>query len=219
MTGALLVVPAECPRIPTCGSRSRLRTDASPIPRRPEVRADRAVARRRTSERRSGTRDAVEADCGGRRRYRIGEVFSGHGPEPLSRGFTVERLTERLARRARSKTLLLDQSFIAGVGNIYAGRGAVAGPAAPAPSGGHAGRRRCAAPASVHPHRPAAGDCEPRQQLQRLREHRRQPGDNAERLMVYRRTDEPCYRCDGRSGASSSPSAAPTSPACASRSR
>ena len=55
------------------------------------------------------------------RRYRIGEVFSGHGPEPLSRGFTVERLKERLARRsAKLKTLLLDQSFIAGVGNIYA---------------------------------------------------------------------------------------------------
>jgi len=34
---------------------------------------------------------------------------------------TVERLKERLSRRsAKLKTLLLDQSFIAGVGNIYA---------------------------------------------------------------------------------------------------
>ena len=57
----------------------------------------------------------------GGRRYRIGEVFSGHGPEPLQRSFTAERLAERLARRsAKLKTLLLDQSFIAGVGNIYA---------------------------------------------------------------------------------------------------
>ena len=36
-------------------------------------------------------------------------------------GFTAERFAERLSRRsAKLKTLLLDQSFIAGVGNIYA---------------------------------------------------------------------------------------------------
>ena len=57
----------------------------------------------------------------GGRTYRIGEVFSGHGPEPLQRGFTAKRFAERLSRRsAKLKTLLLDQSFIAGVGNIYA---------------------------------------------------------------------------------------------------
>src|SRR5918997_2784066 len=53
--------------------------------------------------------------------FRIGEVFSGHGPEPLRRSFSAARLAERLRRRsAKLKTLLLDQSFIAGVGNIYA---------------------------------------------------------------------------------------------------
>src|SRR3989337_3090921 len=51
----------------------------------------------------------------------IGEVFSGHGPEPLQRSFTAARFAERLSRRsAKLKTLLLDQSFIAGVGHIYA---------------------------------------------------------------------------------------------------
>ncbi len=43
------------------------------------------------------------------------------GPEPLARGFTAEVLHKRLsARRRQIKPLLLDQSFIAGLGNIYA---------------------------------------------------------------------------------------------------
>ena len=44
------------------------------------------------------------------------------GPEPLEPSFTVEVLAERLAARPRAqlKPLLLDQSFIGGVGNIYA---------------------------------------------------------------------------------------------------
>ena len=132
------------------------------------------------------------------RRYRIGEVFSGHGPEPLSRGFTVERLKERLARRsAKLKTLLLDQSFIAGVGNIYADEALWR--------------------ARLHPLR--AADTLDEAEVRRLHRSIRtvlrqgianrgssvsdyvsadgQPGDNAERLMVYQRTDQPCYRCGG----------------------
>lgn len=42
------------------------------------------------------------------------------GPEPLSQEFTVLWLQDQLTRRrARLKPLLLDQSFIAGLGNIY----------------------------------------------------------------------------------------------------
>ena len=53
--------------------------------------------------------------------YRVGDVFGRHGPEPLATTFTAARLAERLrGRSARLKTLLLDQSFVAGVGNIYA---------------------------------------------------------------------------------------------------
>ena len=141
-----------------------------------------------------GARSRRIADRGGR--YRIGELFSGHGPEPLSRGFTVARLAERLHRRsARLKTLLLDQSFIAGVGNIYADEALWR--------------------ARMHPLR-AADSLDPAE-LRRLHRAVRQvlgdgianrgasfsdyvgadgePGANAERLAVYRRTDEPCYRC------------------------
>jgi formamidopyrimidine-DNA glycosylase len=42
------------------------------------------------------------------------------GPEPLSRQFTARLLGERLcSRRRRLKPLLLDQLFLAGLGNIY----------------------------------------------------------------------------------------------------
>jgi formamidopyrimidine-DNA glycosylase len=141
-----------------------------------------------------GPRSRRIAERGGR--YRIGELFSGHGPEPLARGFTVARLAERLhGRSARLKTLLLDQSFIAGVGNIYADEALWR--------------------ARLHPLRPA--DSLDVADLQRLHRAVRQvlregianrgasfsdyvgadgePGANAERLAVYRRTDQPCYRC------------------------
>jgi len=50
-----------------------------------------------------------------------GELFGAHGPEPLADDFTVRAFRERLRRRrGRLKSTLLDQSFISGVGNIYA---------------------------------------------------------------------------------------------------
>jgi formamidopyrimidine-DNA glycosylase len=135
----------------------------------------------------------------GTRRYRVGEVFSGHGPEPLTRAFTAERFAERLSRRsAKLKALLLDQSFIAGVGNIYADEALWR--------------------ARLHPLRTADTLTPP--QVRRLHRTVRQvlregianrgasfsdyvgadgePGANAERLAVYRRTGEPCYRCGRR---------------------
>lgn len=141
-----------------------------------------------------GSRSRRVAEGG--RRYRIGEVFSGHGPEPLARTFTVARFAERLARRsAKLKTLLLDQSFVAGVGNIYADEALWR--------------------ARLHPLRTA--DTLQPDDVRRLHRAVRgvlrqgianrgssfsdyvgadgEPGDNAERLMVYRRTDQPCYRC------------------------
>ena len=144
-----------------------------------------------------GARSRKVAEDG--RMYRIGEVFSGHGPEPLQRGFTAARLAERLSRRsAKLKTLLLDQSFIAGVGNIYADEALWR--------------------ARVHPLR--AADTLDERDVRRLHRSIRQvlrqgianrgasfsdyvgadgePGDNAERLAVYRRTGEPCYRCGRR---------------------
>lgn len=43
------------------------------------------------------------------------------GPEPLDPEFTIGQLQERLAGKKRKlKQLLLDQTFVAGIGNIYA---------------------------------------------------------------------------------------------------
>jgi formamidopyrimidine-DNA glycosylase len=48
------------------------------------------------------------------------EVVGGLGPEPLAPGFTAKLLGQRLAGRRRAlKPLLLDQTFVAGLGNIY----------------------------------------------------------------------------------------------------
>ena len=48
------------------------------------------------------------------------EVVGGLGPEPLSEEFTAQMLYEKLqSRRRLLKPLLLDQSFLAGLGNIY----------------------------------------------------------------------------------------------------
>jgi formamidopyrimidine-DNA glycosylase len=49
------------------------------------------------------------------------QVTGPLGPEPLERGFTAKRLGALLKGKRRAlKHLLLDQTFIAGVGNIYA---------------------------------------------------------------------------------------------------
>lgn len=51
----------------------------------------------------------------------LDKLTGGLGPEPLEAAFTVEIFKERLKNRNKMiKTLLLDQNFVAGVGNIYA---------------------------------------------------------------------------------------------------
>jgi formamidopyrimidine-DNA glycosylase len=48
------------------------------------------------------------------------DVLGGLGPEPLSEAFTAQMLYDGLQSRHRQlKPLLLDQSFLAGMGNIY----------------------------------------------------------------------------------------------------
>ncbi len=131
--------------------------------------------------------------------YRIGDVFARHGPEPMTRSFTSARFADRLrGRHARLKTLLLDQSFIAGVGNIYADEALWR--------------------ARLHPLRTAdsLSDDEVRRLHRAVRAALREgvayrgtsfsdyvgvdgePGANAEQLRVYRRTGEPCLRCGHR---------------------
>lgn len=50
----------------------------------------------------------------------VDQILGRLGPEPLAKGFTSKKLAARLKPRKRLlKPLLLDQAFIAGLGNIY----------------------------------------------------------------------------------------------------
>jgi formamidopyrimidine-DNA glycosylase len=142
---------------------------------------------------------ALKGGGGARERrapYRVGDVFRRHGPEPLASTFSAARFAARLrGRSARLKPLLLDQSFVAGVGNIYADEALWR--------------------ARLHPLRPA--DTLTPEEVRRLHralravlrqgianrgasfsdyvDARGEEGGNAERLFVYRRSGEPCLRC------------------------
>jgi formamidopyrimidine-DNA glycosylase len=50
------------------------------------------------------------------------QALLGHlGPEPLEKDFTIDVFKAQLSRRNKQmKSLLLDQTFVAGIGNIYA---------------------------------------------------------------------------------------------------
>ena len=128
------------------------------------------------------------------------EVLGDLGPEPLAEGFTSRRLMEMLrGRRARLKPLLLDQRFLAGLGNIYADEALWR--------------------AGLHPLRRSDSlSVEEVRRLHRaIREVLRkaiarggttlederyvgadgQPGEFAARLAVYGRAGERCPRCEG----------------------
>ena len=121
--------------------------------------------------------------------------FRGFGPEPLDPGFTVAAFRRLIrGRRGRLKPLLMDQAFLAGVGNIYADEALWA--------------------ARLHPLR-SAGSLRPRDEGRlyvalrtilaeavarrgsSIDDYTAPEGDGAmqERLQVYQRTGEPCPRC------------------------
>jgi formamidopyrimidine-DNA glycosylase len=122
-------------------------------------------------------------------------VFADVGPEPLADDFTVREFRRRLRRRSgRLKPLLLDQSFLAGVGNIYADEALWR--------------------ARLHPLR-SAPTLRPRDERHlydairtilaeavdrrgsSIDDYTAPDGDGSmqERLDVYQRTGEPCPRC------------------------
>lgn len=124
------------------------------------------------------------------------EVVGGLGPEPLDATFTPEVLASQLARRSmRMKPLLLDQSFIAGVGNIYADEALFY--------------------ARLHPERRAdtleeedivalhaaiqrvlrEGIAREGASIDRYRKPDGSRGDMQNAVAVFRRTDQPCIRC------------------------
>jgi formamidopyrimidine-DNA glycosylase len=123
------------------------------------------------------------------------DPFATTGPEPLAESFTVAAFRRRIrGRKGRLKSLLLDQSFIAGVGNIYADEALWA--------------------ARLHPLR-TARTLRPADERRLWLELRRilaeavirrgssiddytapdGDGEMQEHLRVYQRAGEPCLRC------------------------
>lgn len=124
------------------------------------------------------------------------DVLGKLGPEPLDPAFTPDVLAKQLERRSmRLKPLLLDQTFVAGIGNIYADEALFY--------------------AGLHPER--AADTLQSEDIQRLHaaiqkvlrmgiaregasidRYRKPDGSRGEMqnaVSVFRRTGEPCYEC------------------------
>src|SRR5207249_4044441 len=109
MTGQLYVVRAGLPEDPYI--RLVLELDDG---RELRFRDIRKFGRFGVASRSSITGD-LEGELGG------GKGFKGFGPEPLDPAFTARAFRNRIrGRKGRLKPLLLDQGFVAGVGNIYA---------------------------------------------------------------------------------------------------
>jgi formamidopyrimidine-DNA glycosylase len=123
------------------------------------------------------------------------DVFDQLGPEPLDPSFTLPVFRKLIrGRRARLKPLLVDQAFLAGVGNIYADESLWL--------------------SKLHPLRSAAGlsPADERALYTHLRavltegiERRGSSiddytapegdGEMQDHLQVYQRTGQPCFRC------------------------
>jgi formamidopyrimidine-DNA glycosylase len=183
MTGQLFVVPAELPIDPYVRLVLEL-ADGREI----RFRDIRKFGKVGLYSRDTST-GALVLETGG------AAVFAGLGPEPLDPTFTLRDFRRRLRRRkGRLKPLLLDQSFVAGVGNIYADEALWA--------------------ARLHPLR-TAGTLRPpdeRRLFEAVRsilvkaverrgssidDYTAPDGDGSmqEELEVYQRTGEPCTRC------------------------
>lgn len=68
----------------------------------------------------SDLRKFAKAELWGERELKNSKYFRGLGPEPLEKGFTYDKFKEILeSKRGKIKTVLMDQTFIAGIGNIY----------------------------------------------------------------------------------------------------
>jgi formamidopyrimidine-DNA glycosylase len=122
-------------------------------------------------------------------------VFAAIGPEPLDDAYTVRVFRSRIRRRkGRLKSLLLDQSFVAGVGNIYADEALWRSRLHPLRT---VGTLRVADERHLYEQiRAVLGEAVERRGSS-IDDYTAPDGDGSmqERLDVYQRTGEPCRRC------------------------
>jgi formamidopyrimidine-DNA glycosylase len=123
------------------------------------------------------------------------DPFDDVGPEPLDPRFTVREFRKRIrGRRGRLKPLLVDQSFLAGVGNIYADEALWRARLHPLRS---ARSLRPADEGRLYRHvREVLAEAVERRGSS-IDDYTAPDGDGSmqERLDVYQRTGQPCHRC------------------------
>lgn len=118
------------------------------------------------------------------------------GPEPLEDGFAPDDLGTGLAKRTASiKTLLLDQSILAGVGNIYADEALFLARIDPRRSGGALSGGEVAALHGAVRAVLQAGIEGRGSSLQNYAPPSGEKGSFQEAHRVFRRTAQPCYTC------------------------
>jgi formamidopyrimidine-DNA glycosylase len=129
---------------------------------------------------------------------RLPERFARLGIEPFSPEFTAEALGEMAAGRTVAlKSFLLDQSGVAGVGNIYADEALYRARLHPlSPAGSmkpeHHAALRDAIVASLEAGIDAGGSS-----IDDYRDGRGEKGTMQERFLVHTREGEPCPSCEG----------------------
>lgn len=124
------------------------------------------------------------------------EIFALLGPEPLDETFTPATLASRLAGRQRPlKAVLLDQTVLAGLGNIYADESLFRARLHPLRPAGSLTDDEIAALHSGIQAALLTGIAHGGTTFGRHRDVYNEAGTNLEHVEVYRRTGQPCLRC------------------------
>lgn len=126
----------------------------------------------------------------------LAALDAAHGPEPLGERFTVAELARILAgRRTKLKPLLLDQTLIAGVGNIYASEALWLARLHPLLPAAQVGAEGAAALHAAIRQTLEQGIANQGSSLRNYRNSYGESGSNQEHFFVYDRAGQPCERC------------------------
>ena len=124
------------------------------------------------------------------------EILGKLGPEPLEPTFTPELLAERLNGRTRKlKPLLLDQHFIAGVGNIYADEALFYAKLYPTRHANTLNKEQIHALHNAIQKVLQMGIDREGASIELYTKPDGSKGDMQNAVAVFRRTGEPCYEC------------------------